>query len=311
MSLTPNFEGEIVYPGSEVHVRINSLGLRGPEPLPTPEGPRWLVIGDSFVLSLQVPKEQTFEHLLAQRLGVEVFNGGVSGDSTWQSVTRYDMWDDTLQTDTVILLFFLGNDLLDNATFDPSQMDRWHIGPTVQRSTHPPPSPLVRFLAGHSYLFAHIRVAAQRKAVKGTERMANWRKELAIYTRSGRPQLDTYLPFTARAFERFDERARLVRRDRYVVALAPPGIAVNPERMANTLEFAGFDPAEADPDAPRQAVADLLADQQIPTCDLTPALREAEQAGVPTYLVYDGHWSPEGHEVVAQALQRCITEASP
>ena len=52
-------------------IRINSLRMRGPEPGP---GPKWLTVGDSFTMGVQVPEEATFQALLSARVGAEVLN---------------------------------------------------------------------------------------------------------------------------------------------------------------------------------------------------------------------------------------------
>ncbi len=56
-------------------VRVNSWGLRGPEP----ERPRWLALGDSTVFGHGVADEETLPAQLSRTLGVQVLNGGVPG----------------------------------------------------------------------------------------------------------------------------------------------------------------------------------------------------------------------------------------
>lgn len=310
MSLSPSFTGQMRLPGARIPLRVNHLGMRGPEPAPVPQPPRWLALGDSFTLALQVPEERTFSALLAQRLGNEVLNGGVSGDSTWQSVERYNRWHDPAHIDAVVLVFYLGNDITDNATFDLAAMEGHHVGPAVRRDQRPPLTGARRFLATHSFLYAHWRVLEQRRTIRGTERMAAWRKEMALYTRSGRAQLEAALPRTEQALRRYYEQVRAVRGDRALVALAPPLYAVDPTKLSSTLRFMGLDPADGDPEAPGLAVASILARLHIPTCDLAPALKEAHQNGREGWLGFDGHWSPEGHEVVADALASCIARVA-
>ncbi|MFH1467220.1 MAG: hypothetical protein ABIO70_22740 [Pseudomonadota bacterium] len=349
MVLTPNFQGQFRTPGHSVLLRVNSLGMRGPEPTSPKTGYRWLTIGDSFALSLQVPEEETFEALLARGLGAEVLNGGVSGDSTWQSVARYRRWADSLQPDAVLLLFFVGNDITDDGAFDRARlrggghapppgasppggpgapqpgpgpaptgpgasMDGSADLPPVGPDGAPPAGrvlrvlPVVsRWLLQRSYLWSHIRVAMERRAVAaGTPlRVAQWKDELAIYTRAGRPLLTSLAPVTRDALAELQREAG-ARGDRLVVALAPPLFAVDQERLPATFDLVGLDPADADLDAPTALVQGILDALGIASCDLTPALRAAHDAGVETYLAYDAHWSPAGHAVVAEALRGCI-----
>ena len=50
--------------------------------------------------------------------------------------------------------------------------------------------------------------------------------------------------------------------------------------------------------------------QSIPFVSLTGPLREAVSNGKQVYLTYDQHWTPVGHEVVAQAVHRYLAERS-
>ena len=50
----------------------------------------------------------------------------------------------------------------------------------------------------------------------------------------------------------------------------------------------------------------VAMEQQIPTCDLTPALVAAQKQGQDPYFLFDGHWSPSGHAVVARRLAECL-----
>jgi lysophospholipase L1-like esterase len=103
-------------------VRINSLGLRGPEvaPLP-PGGVRILLLGDSVVVGFEVAYEDTFGALLeghlARALGVpvQVVNAGVRGYGTDQSLLYFREHGRLLEPDLVVS-FFSYNDPEDNVT---------------------------------------------------------------------------------------------------------------------------------------------------------------------------------------------------
>ncbi len=59
----------------------------------------------------------------------------------------------------------------------------------------------------------------------------------------------------------------------------------------------------------RQAVVgEWCAEASIPYCTLTKPLRAAALAGRQVYFTYDQHWTPQGHEVVAEAVQRFLAE---
>ena len=97
-------------------------GLREPR---KPAGTfRVAVLGDSFVEAFQVPYEQSLCAVLERELArcpslagrsVEVMNFGVSGYGTAQELLmlRHYVWD--YEPDVVLLAFFAGNDLRNNA----------------------------------------------------------------------------------------------------------------------------------------------------------------------------------------------------
>lgn len=77
------YSGRQVKPGAfDVGIRINSLGLRGPDcpAEPLPDRPRILVIGDSFTFGHGVDTEDTFSARLQALLPeTEVLNAGIVG----------------------------------------------------------------------------------------------------------------------------------------------------------------------------------------------------------------------------------------
>lgn len=106
----------------EARVRINSLGLRGPEIGERPPGTyRVMLLGDSMVAGFEVPWEQTFGALIERQLGaefdfpVQVINAAVRGYGTDQSYLYYKERGHQLEPDLVVLLHG-GNDPADNVT---------------------------------------------------------------------------------------------------------------------------------------------------------------------------------------------------
>ena len=86
-----------------------------------------------------------------------------------------------------------------------------------------------------------------------------------------------------------------------LVAIAPPAFVIHPERLDATFELVDLDPNRADVDAPQLLAIDILKELRVPYCDLSPALRQADQP----YLTFDGHWTLEGHTVVADTIATC------
>lgn len=61
-------------------------------------------------------------------------------------------------------------------------------------------------------------------------------------------------------------------------------------------------------DAREQVVGEYCARESIHFFSLTPALRAALAAGRQAYYTYDQHWSPEGHAVVAEAVNEFLRQ---
>ncbi|MEF2070672.1 SGNH/GDSL hydrolase family protein [Consotaella aegiceratis] len=96
-------------PGKEarlegVDVRINSLGLRGPEPSSDPQE-RIALIGDSITFGWGVPEERTLSSQLAALLppGTDVLNGGVGNMNLSQIVAHWAKLSQKIKADTVVL----------------------------------------------------------------------------------------------------------------------------------------------------------------------------------------------------------------
>lgn len=301
---TPGFTGTIRSLGYSVDLRINSLGLRGPEPGP---GPKWLAVGDSFTMSAQVDEDETFEGRLGEALGVQVLNAGVDGYSTWQATLRYRALEQRPGVDAVLLMFFLGNDLADNERV-----------PVMLRNPMPPGvspmgggghaiptlNPASRFLFAHSVLFAYGRVAWKRHLVEGGDDFdgRRFKQELAIFSGPGRQELERLAHASEDALRQLRDETR-ARGDRLIVAVAPPSFAVDPAMAASLLKL--FDVPQPDVDAPRKKVLAVLEGLGVAACDLTPPLAAAIARGEKPYFRFDGHWTRAGHAIVAETLTGC------
>lgn len=311
----PGYDHAWPAPGGAIRTRIGPEGYR--LPAADPGRPRWLAVGDSYTIAVQVPEERTFTTLLGQATGTSVVNGGVDGYSTWQAQLRYEQLDPVVDAEGVLYVLFEGNDLSDNQVF----VGRMRASPGEDgRPRFPPPDPhfrpepltrwrpptLVDHLRARSLLFAAVHVVRHRPEVVQRGTLDRYRRETFAMTREGRGERDRLLAELAPALAALASSAA-ARGDRALVALAPAPWMLDPTLADSTLQALGQRAGDADIEGFRADIARAVAAAGLPACDLMPDLHAAEQAGERPYLRYNGHWSVRGHAVVAQALARCLS----
>lgn len=292
LSLNPGASARIVTAEYDQVIRVNRLGMRGPDPPPRAEGERRvLVVGDSFTFAVQVAEEELFHAHLARAVGggVTVWNGGVDSHGTPNEVRQAERLAPRLGADAVLFVFFSGNDFVDNLDYRPGV-------PTPVTPGAAPSDPVSR-LSRASVLFMYGRMLATAGDVDGPGPGARHHLELAAFADENA---------LGRQVQRTREALRELARtcDDLAVpcflAVAPPAFVVYPERVEATFRLYRHDPATVDLDAPARAVLAALP-PSVPGLDLAPALRAA--AGeTPLYYTLDGHWTPAGHRAVGEAL---------
>ena len=288
-----------------VRLRTNQEGLRG-GPVAEDERPRWLAVGDSFTFALQVPEEDSFAGRLTDAKR-QVLNAGVDGYAPSQALARYEQLAEAVDSSGVLFTLFLGNDLIDELDFpDRKRKARG----TIPNRPIPLPttSAVSRILMRSSALFVRLRVSQQALA-NGPVARANrdqWRRTLTLFTEEGRRDREAAVDALRPTLQRF-QAAAATHGDALLVAVAPPSFAIHPDRLDAALSLVGLRSAGPEPSAPSAAVLRLLSELGVPSCDLTPALVDAAEAA-PLYFQWDGHWTAEGHAVVADQLRRCWQE---
>ncbi len=284
-----------------VRLRTNSLGLRGPK-IATVSSEQWVALGDSFTMSVQVNEEDTFAGILGNQKGVHVWNGGVDGFSTWQATMRLKQITKELPIKRAILTFFTGNDFQDNERFPASARMR-----LPGEDGSPIPRPYVGagelFFLRHSFLYAHYRIWNKQRQVQSGKDMSrgNWADELQIFSPAGEKRLERLERGTSYALQDFKKTCQQLKIEP-MVAIAPPAFVIDQARAKPTFDLVGLDSTNLKLNAPQEKIKQILEKLRIPYCDLSAAL----QAGDSPYLVFDGHWSKEGHQIVASTLSQCL-----
>lgn len=276
----------------------NTMGLRSPDLQPKRSGEvRILALGDSFTLGLAVDDDETFAAHLTDSLGasVTVLNGGVPGYGTEQATALMQRLVPQTQADAVLLTVYTGNDLRDNV--------RWSTSPGIPTTpptvVKPPPPQRSSFLkaaARTSRVMSYALMWSDLKRSESDFRIAEFKDEILPF--AGRDHLKPLMPATRTALQRFSDACRDLK-IRCGVALVPPAYAVHTERLPSTFEAFGLDPTTAEIDLPQQHIRAAVP-HPMPVIDLTQALRQDAARG--PYLVFDPHFSAEGHRIAAEAL---------
>lgn len=151
-------------------IEINSAGYRDREWTPAkPAGAlRVAMLGDSYLAGFEVAAEQRVSEQLQQRLEaacdrpVEVLNFGVSGYGTAQELETLRRRALQFQPDLVLLVFYTGNDLLDNNVELDPEPNRLHYGlapsgDLVRQPFTVRDNAVKRWLRGHSRAYGFVR----------------------------------------------------------------------------------------------------------------------------------------------------------
>lgn len=319
-------------PGGEFHtqVRLNNYGLHAPDYTlaKAPGVFRIVIVGDSFPQGMQVEVEQTFPQVLQAWLNrdtaqtFEVINLSMDAYGTDRELLLYALIGWQFDPDLVLLSVYTGNDVQDNHIdleqrrygyrlerpfFTPGDAGlQLHNSPIFTPDTYD--SPVFRWLAG-------------MQAAQAPPPPENPPPHPAVisenpYEVAYPVQIGLYLPEDAYWREAWALTEALLMQFRDVVETAggvPFGVLLIPDRRAvypaiwgrEVSRYAEMLPdlRQADPMQPTTRLETFLGEQGIPVLNLAWALRaQAGSVDEPLYYPGDGHFTPGGHQVVAQRI---------
>ncbi len=278
--LRPHFRGLFRYPEFQTEVRINGQGLRADRDYrPSHAGVRRiLAIGDSFTMGYSVDEPLTWVRVLEAELrgqgSVDVINAGVPGYSTWQELAYLEEDGQALAPDVVLLGFFVGNDISDNAS--PRLPVEFRDGSLISAGAGHGLLPLdFRLsLARHSHLYKFVHRTPSgggaRYNIYGGSAQAGWTATAAL--------LERFRAFCA---------GRAIR----------PVVVLMPERIQVEAELRSAVGAAIDPVAPNRRLRAICRRAGLETIDLLDSL-----VGPGLYFAQDGHWTARGNALAARAI---------
>ncbi len=280
---------------------INAQGVRDDRDLgPKRTGQtRVVVVGDSLVLSVQVPVSQTFVARLERELAAvdpsrdwQVVNAGVQGYGPVDVWLFYRHVVDALDPDLVLIVSFVANDATE--AFDKAA---WLDGPPA-----PDPRQAVVTWARRLARSSMVVQAARQRWVQARPDTAGPGAErpLAAYLATPPVEVTRGLEVSRDAYRRIAALASN-RGARSAIVLMPARFQVDDGdygRLRDRVRAAGHELI-------RQAATDrfqaALAPLELPMLDLLPVLQsQPDPAGL--FFQRNIHLTPRGHEVVGHAL---------
>ena len=266
-----------------------------------------VLLGDSYVEGSYVSDEQTVSSLLQARLARPVANLGVAGYGTAQERIVLDRDALPLQPRVVVWFFFEGNDLYNDELFENTLRAPREVGAASltdrhgwwRRSFVRNAHALLRLVLHplvprHCPHFGTVAAGPHRgqkvffwpeAAVPWTEfERDRWERTQHTLREAARATQErdvslllVYVPIKFRVYRDFIE--------------LPPGSELRHWALWSLPDlFAQFCRAEG-----------------LACLDLTGLLRDAVRTGEMPYAATDSHWSPEGHRLIARALEERLT----
>ncbi len=322
------------YPPISFHFTCDARGFRNPAQVDSCD---ILAVGDSFVEGSEVSDEQPWARVLGASTGWSVYNLGMAGGNTHDYLLNLKNVGLALSPRVVLVMIYEGNDFR-GTTIQIDRDEREDDVVDNQVALVFKLSPVV--LAVRRAIEEHLTSLNATAWVPNAE-------ALALMPVLVGPQADRHpyvfdpkdllwFDFTAAKFaasKGFADTCTAVRGmadecrvagARLVVLYAPnkphvlmTDIADRPEQVRAFVSLIKRNLPPADRltrqlregvQAPEQAMADFCRRQNIDFLSLTPALRREMEAGNRVYFTYDQHWTPEGHAVVARAVEDYLKE---
>jgi lysophospholipase L1-like esterase len=292
-------------------IAINGAGLRDDEEL-GPKGAnerRILLLGDSLVLSVQVPFQHTFGEILERRLNARasnvryrVVNAGVQGYGPIEEQLFLRSIVKTVQPDLVVPVLFVGNDAEEA------------YGARVKLQTNGAPAAVetaaavtrLRRLVRRSMVLQILRV----RVLSATERIrttvAPPEPPLQSYAAKPAPRIGEGLTIVRLSVEDMIATSNNAGAATAVV-LMPARFQVDDGDYGRLKEIVASTGGDLVRDAASERFSQALAPLPVPKLDLLPALRR-RLPGPDLFFQETVHLTPLGHEVVAEALDEFLSQ---
>jgi lysophospholipase L1-like esterase len=295
----------------DAEIAVNGLGVRDDEEIGAKAvgEQRILILGDSLVLSVQVPFEQTFGELLEAELNARsnglryrVINAGVQGYGPVEELIFFKRIAASVQPDLVITTVFVGNDA-EEAVASRGKLD----GGAARRPVRESAVTRLRRLLRRSMVWQILRLRVVSAAGRFTD-FTRPEPPVQSYAARPAPRIAEGLAITRQCLQTVaSESSRLGARS--AIALMPARFQVDDGDYGRLREIVSQAGGELVRDAATARFDSALSELPVPRVDLLPALRRA-LPGPDLFYQTTVHLTPRGHRVVAETLAAFIRTES-
>jgi hypothetical protein len=297
--LAPGFDGRMETPEYSTWIHIDQAGLRDSREVgPKAAGERRvLILGDSFAMGHSVEEKQTLVRLVedslnasAGRPAFRLLNSGVPGYSTREELAYLRTRGLALEPDAIVLTFFIGNDVVDNAASNRHQRVIDGYLTTGEPAPGILPVSVRSFLSLHSDLYHFLWPIQRRLRGLPMPKMAD---------RLFACGLEADAPLWAATDSLLGQVAETARVHELplLIVIIPDMVQVEPDLSAQASQGQeGLDPS-----SPDHKVMSIAAAHGLPALDLYQVLRTATE-GDRLYFPIDHHFTRAGNRIAADAI---------
>jgi len=288
-------------------IAINDAGVRDDPIGPKAPGERRIVVlGDSLVLAVQVPLEQTFCKVLERRLNARagagvryrVIDAGVQGYGPVEELLFFRDVASAFEPDVVVLTTFVANDAVE--AFDSA----WRLAP--RRSTTVEAREETERTLRRVVRRSIVLQVARRRVMEFAERLGRApapERPVATYLESPPDFVTSGLDVARSTIQTLAADARTRNGAATALVLMPARFQIDPAeagRLRATVESMG---GRLDLDAATRRFERALGGLGLPMLDMLPRLRQSPDG---QFFATTVHLTARGHETVAAALDEFL-----
>jgi lysophospholipase L1-like esterase len=282
----PGFDGHFAQNNGDFRhaLHINAFGLRNREPVEAADGRVWM-LGDSMTFGWGVERSDSFTGLVASRYGIETYNVGGPGNDVCGYQALADRMPKDVKPRAVVIGLIIENDVSVYDCRERARSEAVQGGRAAESSLQSWIS--VKFLlTGYSALYNVTAASVKRVPwlLEGLVRFGIIARQHNVKNVFGSDETEERVRATVTEIGRIRE---------YLPAGTPVVVLVVPARFEIRDKHPYFRSL-------RTGILKLLSQNKIPSIDLYPVFEKTGFA--PTHFVHDGHWSPAGHVLAAEAI---------